>query len=92
MHEKSGKRCTPVTLNRNFYVPANLDVFGLYGLNPNLSGTVAKTQLRTEKLNALLPELKTCYKKQRGTRPCIQAALSKPLEDPNEHLMRLAIA
>ena len=92
LHEKSGKRCTLVTLNHNFYVPSSLEVFRLYGLAPRLFGAIAKTQLKNEKIKISRPTRRIRNPKRHGIRPCIEAALSKPLEGPNGHLMRLAIA
>jgi len=90
-HEKSGSLCAPVTLERKPYIPEDLDAYRT--LDPSLLTPIIKELRSREELQGALSKTKSNLEVKNGRiRPCILAALEKPLEGGAGHLMRLAIA
>jgi len=92
MHEKSGSLCVPVAaLDRKLHIP-NLD--DCKTLDPNLLSPIIKELKACEKLSSLKVSKNPKFPKNEGKRirPCMIAALEKPLEGGAGHLMRLAVA
>jgi len=85
VHEKTGSLCAPVDGDRKPFVPESLQAYKT--LDPELFSQIIK-ELKTRKQIASAKHAHA-YK---GIRPCILAALSKPLESGDGHLMRLAVA
>jgi len=87
VHEKTGSLCTPVDGDRKPFVPESLQAYRT--LDPALFAQVIK-ELKTRK--QIAPVKRAFHGARKGVRPCILAALSKPLSSGNGHLMRLAVA
>jgi hypothetical protein len=87
VHEKTGSLCTPVDGDRKPFVPESLQAYKT--LDPELFSQIIK-ELKTRK--QIASTKRTFHGVQKGIRPCILAALSKPLESGDGHLMRLAVA
>jgi len=87
-HEKTSSLCVPVDQNKKPFVPESLDTYRT--LNPELLSPIIKDLKTREKTASLKPCNKTKFSKD--IRPCIKAALEKPLEGEGGHQMRLAIA
>jgi len=91
MHQETSSLCAPVTLERKPFIPEDLEAYRT--LDPSLLGPVIKELKDREKLQGALSKTKPNLEVKNGRiRPCILAALEKPLEGGNGHLMRLAIA
>jgi hypothetical protein len=92
MHQETSSLCCPVTLERKPYIPEDLNIYRT--LDPSLLGPIIKELKAREKLSSLKVSKIPKFPKNEGKRirPCIIAALEKPLEGGNGHLMRLAIA
>lgn len=87
-HEKTGGLCCPVTLNRDPYVPENLEFYRTLDASlfkPVIAAVKAEDKLQKNATNGF-------NSRKKGIRPCIQAALSQQLTKQNGHLMRLAVA
>ena len=90
LHEKTGSLCIPVTDRKQPFVPESLDAYRT--LDPSLLSPVIKELKIRERLQSALPKPNFRVKRDGRIRPCILAALEKPLEGGAGHLMRLAIA
>ena len=90
-HEKTGLLCQPVDLDGTPLKPedCSIDKLRESGLSSNLFKEVA-SELCGTGLQRRLPAAPR--KPAVGVRPCILAALEKPLHGGSGHLMRLAIA
>lgn len=89
LHEKTGSLCCPVNLERKPIILDGLDAYRT--LDADLLEPVVK-QLKAEE-NTKHVQAKPRKGLANGKiRPCIQAAIEKPLEGHGGHLMRLAIA
>jgi hypothetical protein len=86
LHQQTGKLCQPVTLQNEPFVPGSLDVYRT--LDAELLAPVIKQLKRREKLASIK---RPAPKHVKGIRPCIQAALQRPLNGGSGHLMRLAV-
>ena len=88
-HEKTGLLCQPVDLDEKPLKPedCSIDKLRESGLSSNLVKEVASELGRTAPTVPAAPR-----KPAFGVRPCILAALEKPLHGGSGHLMRLAIA
>jgi hypothetical protein len=87
IHQETCSLCVPVTLERKPFIPEDLAAYRT--LDPSLLGPVIQALKAREKLSSLKFSK---FPKNEGIRPCIIAALEKPLEGGNGHLMRLAVA
>jgi hypothetical protein len=88
VHEISGNPCVPLSLDHAPLLISNLKSFREAGLNNNFIKLCHK-QTRKE---ADRKRLCLRYRKVKGLRPCVSAALNKQLDGQGGHLMRLAIA
>jgi hypothetical protein len=88
VHEKSGNPCVPLTIQHAPLLITSLMAFKKKGLDKRFVKVCNKHIERGGARKRL-----TVFKKAvMGMRPCISAALAKPLDGQNGHLMRLAIA
>ena len=86
-HEKTGSLCVPVDTDKKSFIPESLDPYR--SLDAELFAPIIKELKSREKLASIK---RPAPKHVKGIRPCVQAALSVPLEGGNGHLMRLAVA
>jgi hypothetical protein len=87
-HEKTSSLCVPMGKDREPLNPENLDVYR--NLNAELLSPIIKELKTREKIASV--KTSKIPKITKGIRPCIHAALAKPLEGKGGHLMRLAVA
>jgi len=92
MHEKTGKRCYPITLSHQFFDPESLEIYRVYGLDTYLIREVIRDITNKEKIHNVKRSRSKKYVSNSKVRPCILEALKQPLEGEEGHLMRLAIA
>lgn len=87
IHEKSSSPCVPLSLTHAPLLVSSLKGFRESGLNSHF---VKICLMQMEKANRRRLTLR--HRKVKGVRPCISAALAKPLDGRGGHLMRLAAA
>lgn len=90
VHEKTGSLCVPVTFERKPFIPEDLDAYRT--LDSSLLSPIIKELKDRGMLKNTLPKPNIRMRRDGRIRPCITAALGKPLDGGNGHLMRLAIA
>jgi hypothetical protein len=88
VHEKSGSPCVPLTIQHAPLLVTSLLGFRQKGLGERFVKICYK-QMEKEAVRKRFTVFKRTVK---GVRPCFSAALAKPLDEQNGHLMRLAIA
>ena len=88
MHEKSQKTCTPITMDRTELAIDDLAGYRSHGLNGGFC------KLCKSKIKQKAQRLTSRFTPQshRGTRPCIDAALTADLSGVAGHSMRIAVA
>lgn len=93
VHEKTGFLCEPVDLAGKAMSVETLKPYREQGLDPNLLEAVCKEIKAEEKLEEQRSKRRRGFKpgKAIGIRPCIEAALSRPLHGGEGHKMRLGI-
>jgi DNA primase catalytic subunit len=87
IHEKSGRLCVPVAVNREPVLVPKLDGYRQHGLSQKfieLCKVEANSQLEKPSHTFSVPYLN-------NVRPCILEALNQPLQKKEGHLMRIAI-
>jgi DNA primase large subunit len=89
MHQETSSLCAPVTLGGKPYIPEGLNAYRT--LDTKLLGSIIRELKNREKFQDAKPNFGK-IKKDGNVRPCILAALDRPLEGGNGHLMRLAVA
>jgi len=90
IHEKTGKLCQPLNLNREPIQVSSLDEYRENGLPTKLLEVCGSEILKREKQQTY--HRKTFFKHSGKIRPCLEAALSLSLNKGEGHKMRLAIA
>lgn len=88
-HEKTGSLCCPVDSERKPIIPDGLDTYRTLDAKL-ISPIIKEMKLKEETAPSKFKKIPKMTKRQ--VRPCIEAALNKPLEGKAGHLMRLAIA
>jgi len=95
IHEKTGQTCQPLTLDRQplWLGPNDLDVLRKHGIYREFFEKVCKEAGAKKKVKARHEFKHLSLNKPASTiRPCIENAVTHPLDEKQGHLMRLAVA
>jgi hypothetical protein len=88
VHEKSQKTCTPIAMDRTKLVIDDLAGYRSHGLSESFCNLCkSKTKQKAQRLTSRFTP-----QRHKGTRPCIDAALSADLCGVAGHSMRIAVA
>lgn len=91
IHEETKQPCVPINLKHEPLLVFSLEGYRNYGVSEDLFRLTLNEVLSVEK-HKTKTALHVPSKFNGKIRPCIKAALEKPLEGSSGHLMRLAIA